>query len=1114
MTKQFFPSITTFLNTYLSPKYSLPLYFTIGVMLVVNQTFSQDHTPNIIPPSPEAASLGKYAEIPVSLYTGTPDISIPIATIQEGPLSLPVSVQYHSAGIRVEEVASFTGIGWTLNAGGVITRTVNGLPDDFDGAGIGFLKYAETVDIDFLTGGDPAKFDYLFDLANSCTDAQPDQFYFNVNGMTGKMNFDWDGSLIVNSSTKVKVTPIFELVNGFETITGWDIVTPTGTIYKFREVENSNTISSGLSCFFNLAMDYTSSWYLSEISDLNGENQIYLSYDSYELDYDVRNSVTIVHSLQTNQPECSGSFAETLNDSQSDLTIFGKRISQITTSSQNMAIDFTSLTPRTDISGVGVNSLDQIVLKDYLGDPINTWDFGYDYSTNRLTLKSITESNGIDSKPPYLFDYNTTVLPDLDSHAQDQWGFYNGVTNNSHLIPSAWVPNGAGTEIFFQGADRSINPTFTTASILEKITYPTGGIVEFTYEQNDYSFVGPTEVEALEEFELNLETVQASAIGNSAFGGGGITTTVDVDTFELVALSGQVEVELQLSTTIEVFTDPYFGAGFDPKIQITDTLDNLILNFGVANYLGTNITVLKLPAGFYKLKSFATWKSSDGATLDKAIATIRYDKPDLTRPIITKQVGGVRVKSIKELFGINDSEPRIRTYDYSWDHGKSSGAIYGVPVYSYQITNWETLAGGIGGSNDIPCETFYRFANNVTVLGSTQGSHIGYRRVCEFIGQNGENGSTVSEYTSPVEYPDIIFTAPPFQPATSSSYRTGLLGHQAVLQASGDSLTQVMNEYNFYESITPGLKVQYRGGEVRGLDSKYDLGLYYLKPGFPQIKTNEKLSYGTDVSTEPVSQISEFFYDQVGQNIKKQITHLEEEQLQITEYFYHDELPNPNTTTQLLLDKNVVGEPAEVINQILKSDSSIVVTTGVINEYISEGADKVRRQRILSLSTESPIPIDDFDPLIDGTLDAHYENEILFEKYNSSGNINQYLGRDGVTNSFIWGYNGNYPVARIVGATYDQAVASISSGDLALLQGKTLSDNQIRSIVDIIRQGLPGAQVSTFTYQPPRGMTSQTDPRGKTITYEYDDLNRLKLVRDHNDDIVQKYEYAYGSDAQ
>lgn len=80
--------------------------------------------------APSASSLGKYGDIPVSYFTGVPNISIPIYNIQSGPLNLPISLSYHSSGVKVGEMASWVGLGWTLNAGGIITRTVMGIPDE------------------------------------------------------------------------------------------------------------------------------------------------------------------------------------------------------------------------------------------------------------------------------------------------------------------------------------------------------------------------------------------------------------------------------------------------------------------------------------------------------------------------------------------------------------------------------------------------------------------------------------------------------------------------------------------------------------------------------------------------------------------------------------------------------------------------------------------------------------------------------------------------------------------------------------------------------------------------------------------------------------------------
>src|SRR5205823_6478481 len=85
---------------------------------------------NYVQPAPNVAALGKYIDYPIGNYTGTPEINVPIYKLKDGPINLPVSLSYHASGIRVSEVASWVGLGWALNAGGMIGRTVRGGPDE------------------------------------------------------------------------------------------------------------------------------------------------------------------------------------------------------------------------------------------------------------------------------------------------------------------------------------------------------------------------------------------------------------------------------------------------------------------------------------------------------------------------------------------------------------------------------------------------------------------------------------------------------------------------------------------------------------------------------------------------------------------------------------------------------------------------------------------------------------------------------------------------------------------------------------------------------------------------------------------------------------------------
>ena len=130
-------------------------------------------------PAPNAAALGKYGDYSVGNFTGVPDISIPIYTVQDGSLSLPISLSYHASGVKVAEMASWVGAGWSLNAGGIITRTVLGIRDEkYPGGYFYTAAYLETrVN---QAGTDPSlNSDLNTEIADGyALDGEPDMFSF------------------------------------------------------------------------------------------------------------------------------------------------------------------------------------------------------------------------------------------------------------------------------------------------------------------------------------------------------------------------------------------------------------------------------------------------------------------------------------------------------------------------------------------------------------------------------------------------------------------------------------------------------------------------------------------------------------------------------------------------------------------------------------------------------------------------------------------------------------------------------------------------------------------------------------------------------------------------
>ncbi len=90
-----------------------------------------DPLSKIIPPSPEAFSIGKFGANPIGLHTGTVRYSVPMFTLDAGGgIQIPMSVSYSSNGVKVDEVSGRVGLQWRMDFTGVINRTIMGAPDE------------------------------------------------------------------------------------------------------------------------------------------------------------------------------------------------------------------------------------------------------------------------------------------------------------------------------------------------------------------------------------------------------------------------------------------------------------------------------------------------------------------------------------------------------------------------------------------------------------------------------------------------------------------------------------------------------------------------------------------------------------------------------------------------------------------------------------------------------------------------------------------------------------------------------------------------------------------------------------------------------------------------
>lgn len=334
------------------------------------QSEAQDIAPpyyaDFFPPSPTATSLGRFGDVPVSLYTGTPSVSVPLWEVQGKDIRLPISLNYHASGVKVDEVAPPVGLNWALNAGGVVTRVAMGTADD---ASTGFLANTTPVPIQYQA----ADYNLFEQYADGGKDSQPDVFHFSLPGASGKFVLNYDGTVVLLPTQKVKIT--FEKT-GVEIIR-WNITTADGVTYTLDQNERQKNTALDLNSGYAApTYFYNSSWFLSKIETPQGE-VVSFFYRDYEITYRLQDSET----RYTNYFN-SGRCGVRPQDQKFKITtlIRGKRLTGIERALSGETVTFHYEQPRYDLDQDSV--LTRVEVKHKTGETIKEFVLGHGYLSN------------------------------------------------------------------------------------------------------------------------------------------------------------------------------------------------------------------------------------------------------------------------------------------------------------------------------------------------------------------------------------------------------------------------------------------------------------------------------------------------------------------------------------------------------------------------------------------------------------------------------------------------------------------------------------------------------------------------------------------------------------
>ncbi|MGX5854409.1 T9SS type A sorting domain-containing protein [Dyadobacter jiangsuensis] len=533
------------------PLYLFICFFAICQSILAQQRLESNRNINrtILAPSPTVGSIGTFGNTPVSHYTGTPDITIPLYEVSYKELSINLELKYHqSIGTKPDAFPGSTGNGWLLNTGGVITRISRGATSADMPSGYTYpVNFNPTADANWssaATMNDHLKKQTVF--VNE--EARYDEYAYNFAGHSGKFYMDHTNALRIRTEQGEDIMVQRDTATSYNFTLPMETQTPTGcTNFVYSNILNQRrfpfrftlTDSQGIKYTFggtNESIEITrpgmgygifdvnnqnptpTSWYLTKIESPNGY-KIDLTYTRGKFYITNEKSVfgkNITPIKWADSGPNNAPFPPYIKSTMYHPCYLDEIVTPISKvkfnwsiANQQLGYNFTVDCMNNNINGdvhfyaylnvkdASLNGrfpskLDNFVVSNIVNSRIQKVEFAYTNSaTSRLKLLSVKFqglSDGWQNVPTYSFEYNPTPLPAYLSLKSDDYGFYNNNGTYTASTDPQYYYNLFTNATSRQNylASRAPNATYAIAEVLQKVTYPTGGYTEYEYELNQY----------------------------------------------------------------------------------------------------------------------------------------------------------------------------------------------------------------------------------------------------------------------------------------------------------------------------------------------------------------------------------------------------------------------------------------------------------------------------------------------------------------------------------------------------------------------------------------------------------------------------------------------------
>ena len=1057
------------------------LFFGFLPILCFSQNYDKSLLEQITPTDPTSASLGKYGVYPVNYSNGLVPITIPLYQIKSGDLTQTIELSYHGGGIRVSEEATWVGLGWDLNFGGVITRTMNGFPDELETSAVPdanalFNAMNNNSNLSNLT---------LYENYSSALSPnysfKPDLYQYNFG--------NYSGTFIALGNLPISIA--HSAITGTVSSNGIQLIDPIGTIYNFNGIETTTLTGSMVK-----NAPYFSGYYINSITSANKTDTI--AYE-YQIDGNYRcNLNSVMQGFKSTTVTCAGGnsdcgcigsikkeFIPETTTTMFQQTVHSSKPHYIYFNEGRITFNLSSRNDVDPAYSDNIKKLESIIVEKKVGSvyvPQKIFRFNYtyfnptstDFNNLRLRLESVEEESYLtgDSRLIGCFDYyGNNFLPNKKSFSFDYWGFYNG-KNNSTPIPLSY-----DSYYTYGGADKTPDPVFAQYGTLKNISYPTKGKTEFIWEGNQINSDKPVYNPA--------ETISVDL------------ATDDNATFVCYPISPSdgaysYSFRSNISQTVVVNYRLYQKDGTDVTHRRYDTGSVKVNDQVLSAYIkGGNITYTK------------TFYLSPGQDFNAELAVncsnvkgevwFSFNSYNPSTNLSNYPFAGIRIKNINN-YNNNGDSLTSKSYTYLDPLGHSSGFLTNNQSLSYDKYS-TSVSGGI---ETFTCPNTTKVTKHLffsTLKTGLDASNFGYEYVQEYNISNGkDNGYTSYQFTKGTDnfYNNDI-------PLVSKSHTRGQLINKTDYNRTINSYQKVKESLNYYNHDTriTAKKMGFAMSQYLDYTSSTSLSNYVYFSSNQYYQSN-------------IFQPTNYVYTSDWMRLDSTVT---------KEYF---QLTDPVITKTDYVYNNIKHLQPTIINSCLNNGDIKRVVTVYPSDDPSAIAVEMDLKNILLLQLdikEYVLKNGSAQKLVDGnklTYTKDINNHILLTKvskylpdgttndefdysYNSRSRLTEILGKDGVKTAICWDANNYNPIVVGKNISYNVLSAALQSGNN---DPKALFSNSNCS----------QALLSTFTYLPLVGIESKTDPRGVTVYYSYDGLGRLTEVYRMQNGVkqtIQSYQYNF-----